>query len=54
MALAGEQPTVLTPPKPVTDEASFQPSKDTKRVLLNPADPSSSMYVVVGTGLDSK
>ena len=54
VALAGEQASAPPPRKPEIGEASFQPSKDTKRVPLNPADPSSSKYVVVGAGLDSK
>jgi hypothetical protein len=53
VALAGAQSAVPAPPQPA-DEASFKPAKDTKRVPLNPADPSSSKYVVVGAGLDPK
>lgn len=39
------------PPKESAGEALFQPSKDTKKVLLNPDNPSCSQYVVVGTPL---
>ena len=38
----------------MADEAAFKPSKETKKVKLNPEDPSCSKYVVVGTRLDSK
>ena len=37
--------------KPVTDMA-FQPSKDTKQVPLDPAEPGKG--VTIGVGLDSK
>ena len=40
--------------KETVSEASFQPSKDTKKVKLNPEDPGCSKYVVVGTCLSSK
>ncbi|KAM3189923.1 hypothetical protein ACQJBY_068275 [Aegilops geniculata] len=40
--------------KEPADEASFQPSKETKKVKLNPEDPSCSKYVVMGTRLDNK
>ena len=40
--------------KEPADEASFQPSKETKKLKLNPKDPICSKYVVVGTRLDSK
>ena len=54
VALAGEASaaSILTPDP--ADEAAFKPSKETKKVKLNPKDPSCSKYVVVGTRLDSK
>ena len=39
--------------KEPTDKASFQPSKETKKVKLNPEDPSCSKYVIVGNHLDN-
>ncbi|XP_020169169.1 uncharacterized protein [Aegilops tauschii subsp. strangulata] len=54
VALAGEQPAVPVPLKQSPNKASFRPSKDTKKVALNPADPSSGQFVVVGTRLDGK
>lgn len=52
MALSREQPTMPEKLKQKADEAAFQPSKDTKRVPLDPANP--DQCVVVGTRLDSK
>jgi hypothetical protein len=52
VAMAGEQPAVPTPPKTADGEASFQPSKDTKKILLDPAHP--EQFTVVGSRLDSK
>ena len=40
--------------KDPANKASFQPSKATKKVKLNPEDPNCSKYVVVGTRLDNK
>ncbi|XP_020168768.1 uncharacterized protein [Aegilops tauschii subsp. strangulata] len=54
VALAGEQPTVPVSVKESAGEASFQPSKDIKKIPLNPEDPSCSKYVVVGAHLSSK
>jgi hypothetical protein len=45
VVLAGEQPA---------DEASFKPAKSMKKISLDPSNPNSSEYVVVGTGLDGK
>ena len=54
VALAGEASaaSILTPDP--ADEAAFKPSKETKKVKLNPEDPSCSKYVVVDARLDSK
>jgi hypothetical protein len=52
VTMAGEQPAVPTPPKTADGEASFQPSKDTKKILLDPAHP--EQFAVVGSRLDSK
>lgn len=54
VALASEMPDVPIPAEEQTDEASFKPSKETKKVKLNQEDPSCSKYVVIGTRLDSK
>ncbi|XP_020150560.1 uncharacterized protein [Aegilops tauschii subsp. strangulata] len=53
VALADEQPAMPAPAKESAGEASFQPSKDTKKIPLNPSDPSYSKYIVVGTSLSS-
>nr|XP_040243774.1 uncharacterized protein LOC120963248 [Aegilops tauschii subsp. strangulata] len=42
VALANETPVVLASAKEPADEALFQPSKETKKVKLNPEDPSCS------------
>jgi hypothetical protein len=54
VALANETPAVPASAKESAGEASFQPSKETRKVKLNPEDPSCSKYVVVGTRLDGK
>nr|XP_020149338.1 uncharacterized protein LOC109734538 [Aegilops tauschii subsp. strangulata] len=54
VALANETQAVPASAKEPADEASFQPSKETKKVKPNPEDPSCSKYVVVGTRLNSK
>ena len=54
VSLANETSAVLIPTEEPADEASFKPSKETKKVKLNPEDPSCSKYVVVGARLDSK
>ena len=54
VALAQEASTTQIPAEEPADEAAFKPSKETKKVKLNPEDPSCSKYVVVGTRLDSK
>ncbi|XP_020198915.1 uncharacterized protein [Aegilops tauschii subsp. strangulata] len=54
VALANEVPAVPASAKESADEASFQPSKETKKVKLKPENPSCSKYIVMGTRLDSK
>ncbi|XP_073367938.1 uncharacterized protein [Aegilops tauschii subsp. strangulata] len=54
VALAQEASAAPIPAEEPADEASFKPSKETKKVKLNPEDPSCSKYIVVGTRLDSK
>ncbi|XP_073360345.1 uncharacterized protein [Aegilops tauschii subsp. strangulata] len=54
VAMAGEASTASIPTKDSADEAAFKPSQETKKVKLNPEDPSYNKYVVVGTRLDSK
>ena len=54
VALAGEASAASIPTLDPADEAAFKPSKETKKVKLNPKDPSCSKYVVVGARLDSK
>jgi hypothetical protein len=54
ITLANEMPAVPASAKESAGEASFQPSKETKKVKLNPEDPKCSKYVIVGTRLDNK
>ena len=54
ITLSGEASEVSIPISDPADEAAFKPSKETKKVKLNPEDPSCSKYVVVGARLDSK
>ena len=54
VAMTGEASATSIPTEDPADEAAFKPSKETKKVKLNPEDPSCSKYVVVGTRLDSK
>ncbi|XP_073360537.1 uncharacterized protein [Aegilops tauschii subsp. strangulata] len=54
VALANETSAMPIPAEEPANEASFKPSMETKKVKLNPEDPSCSKYVVVGTRLDSK
>ena len=54
VALAGEASAASIPTPDLADEAAFKPSKETKKVKLNPEDPSSSKYVFIGARLDSK
>ena len=54
VAMAGEASAASILVKDPADEAAFRPSKETKKVKLNPEDSSCSKYVVVGTRLDSK
>ena len=54
VALAGEASAASIPTPDPADEAAFKPSKETKKVKLNPEDPSCSKYVVIGARLDSK
>ena len=54
VALADEASTASIPTLDPADEAAFKPSKETKKVKLNPEDPSCSKYVVVGARLNSK
>ena len=54
VALASKASATPIPTKEPVDEAAFKPSKETKKVKLNPEDPSCSKYVVVGARLDSK
>jgi hypothetical protein len=52
VAMAGEQPAVPSDPKAAEGEASFQPAKDTKKIILDPAHP--QQFAVMGSNLDSK
>ncbi|XP_020147427.1 uncharacterized protein [Aegilops tauschii subsp. strangulata] len=54
VALANETSAAPIPAEGPANEASFKPSKETKKVKLNLDDPTCSKYVVVGTHLDSK
>ncbi|XP_020186114.1 uncharacterized protein [Aegilops tauschii subsp. strangulata] len=54
VALAQEASTAPIPAEDPADKTSFKPSKETKKVKLNPEDPSCSKYVVMGSRLDNK
>ena len=54
VAMAGEAVAASILTKDPADEAAFKPSKETKKVKLNPEDPSCSKYVGVGARVDSK
>ncbi|XP_020159430.1 uncharacterized protein [Aegilops tauschii subsp. strangulata] len=54
VALAGEQQAMPAPARESVGEVSFQPSKDTKKIPLNRANPNCSQHVVVGTHLSRK
>jgi hypothetical protein len=41
-----------TNPKVAEGEGSFQPAKETKKIILDPVHP--EQYAVVGSNLDSK
>ena len=52
VAMAGKQPEVSPNPKELGAEGSFKPSKETKKIPLDPEHP--ERYAVVGANLDSK
>jgi hypothetical protein len=52
VAVASAQPAVPAPPSQSVGEGSFQPSKDTRQVPLDPANP--TQCVTIGSRLDSK
>jgi hypothetical protein len=52
VAMASKQPDMPSDPKDAEAEASFQPAKETKKIVLDPAHP--ERYAVVGSNLDSK
>ena len=54
VALAQEASAAKILAEEPADEAAFKPSKETKKVKLNPEDPSCSKYVLVGIRLDNK
>ena len=54
IVLAGKASDASIPTLDPADEAAFKPSKEIKKVKLNPEDPSCSKYVVVGARLDNK
>ena len=54
IALAGEASAASIPTPDPADKDAFKPSKEIKKVRLNPEDPSYSKYVVIGARLDSK
>ena len=54
VTLAGEASAAWIPTPEPADEAALKPSRETKKVNLNPEDPSCSKYIVIGTCLDSK
>jgi hypothetical protein len=52
VAMASEKSAMPTDPKETEAGASFQPTKETKKIALDPAHP--ERFAVVGTNLDSK
>jgi hypothetical protein len=52
VAMASKQPDMPSDPKDAEAEGSFQPAKETKKIVLDPAHP--ERYAVVGSNLDSK
>ncbi|XP_020154741.1 uncharacterized protein [Aegilops tauschii subsp. strangulata] len=52
VAMASKQPAMSTDPKDAKGEGSFQPAKETKKIILDPAHP--EQYAVIGSNLDSK
>ncbi|KAM3229717.1 hypothetical protein ACQJBY_060502 [Aegilops geniculata] len=54
VALANGTPAVPALAKEPASKASFQSSKETKKVKLKPEDPKCSKYIIVGTRLDNK
>ena len=54
VTMAGEASAASIPTNDLADEAAFKPFKETKKVKLNPEDPSCSKYIVIGANLDSK
>ena len=54
VAMASEASAASILTKDPADKAAFKPSKENKKVKLNPEDPSCSKYIVIGARLDSK
>ncbi|XP_020201024.1 uncharacterized protein [Aegilops tauschii subsp. strangulata] len=52
VAMSSEQPAMPDDPKDAEAGASFQPAKETKKIILDPAHPES--YTIIGSNLDSK
>src|SRR6187401_13776 len=52
VAMAGEQPAIPADPKGAEPQGSFQPSKDTKKIALDPYHP--ERFAVIGSSLDNK
>ena len=52
VAMAGKQPEISPYPKESEAEGSFKPTKETKKIPLDPEHP--ERYAVMGTNLDSK
>ena len=52
VALAAKKPEMSPIPQESEAEGSFKPTKETKKIPLDPAHP--ERHAVVGTGLDSK
>jgi hypothetical protein len=50
--MAGEQLAMPTNPKVAEGEGSFQPAKETKKIILDLAHP--EQLAVMGSNLDSK
>ncbi|XP_020160354.1 uncharacterized protein [Aegilops tauschii subsp. strangulata] len=52
LAMASKQPAMPSNPKDADAGGSFQPSKETKKIILDPAHP--EQHAVIGSNLDSK
>ncbi|KAM3388077.1 hypothetical protein ACQJBY_010702 [Aegilops geniculata] len=52
VVMASEQSSIPSDPKDAEAGVSFQPAKETKKIILDPAHP--EKFAVIGSDLDSK